>query len=55
MVLVQVLAQSAPHLFISSFNELIGGRQVPWTHSNLNYNMGLPHDPQRNAGDGISA
>jgi hypothetical protein len=41
-----VLSYSAPNLFVSSFNEHIGGRQAPSQHSKTSYNMGLPNDPQ---------
>lgn len=43
----KVLETGAPHLFISSFNEHIGGRQTPSSPSNNAFNMGLPNDPQR--------
>lgn len=43
----KVLASGAPNLFMSSFNEHIGGRQGPATGSNLGFNQGLPTDPQR--------
>ena len=33
---------------MSSFNELIGGRQKPAVASNTAMNMGLPYDSQRN-------
>eukprot|EP00038_Savillea_parva_P001715 m.106713 g.106713 ORF g.106713 m.106713 type:complete len:887 (-) comp10599_c0_seq4:193-2853(-) len=42
----EVLATGAPDLFISSFNEHIGGRQPPSQHSFTSFNMGLPNDPQ---------
>jgi hypothetical protein len=35
----QVLATGAPNLFMSSFNEHIGGRQAPATGSNLGFNQ----------------
>ena len=37
----------APNLFMSSFNEHIGGRQKSVFSSNVAYNMGLPNDPQK--------
>jgi hypothetical protein len=43
----QVLATSPPNLFMSSFNEHIGGRQPPSCGANTCINMGLPNDPQR--------
>eukprot|EP00043_Microstomoeca_roanoka_P010142 m.96594 g.96594 ORF g.96594 m.96594 type:complete len:588 (+) comp14801_c1_seq1:91-1854(+) len=43
----KVLEQKAPHLFISSFNEHIGGRQAPASSAKVAFNMGLPNDPQR--------
>lgn len=43
----RVLETGAPNLFMSSFNEYIGGRQAPATPSNLGFNQGLPNDPQR--------
>ena len=43
----RVLAQSPPHLFMSSFNEFIGGRQAPASGAKIAFNMGLPVDPQR--------
>ena len=46
MIAGQVLATSAPHLFMSSFNEFIGGRQAPSTKANTGINMGLPYDAQ---------
>ena len=42
----KVLAQSPPHLFTSSFNEMIGGRQASAYRANTAINMGLPNDPQ---------
>ena len=44
----KILEQSPENVFISSFNEHIGGRQAAVYHSNVAYNMGLPNDPQRN-------
>jgi hypothetical protein len=44
----RVLEQGAPHLFMSSFNEYIGGRQAPASAAKIAFNMGLPHDSQRN-------
>ena len=38
----------APELFLSSFNEHIGGRQAPAFRSEIAFNMGLPDDAQRN-------
>ena len=38
----------APELFLSSFNEHIGGRQAPTFRSEIAFNMGLPDDAQRN-------
>jgi len=43
----KVLEQSAPNLFMSSFNEFIGGRQPAASTSNIAINMGLPNDAQR--------
>jgi hypothetical protein len=43
----KVLATSAPHLFLSSFNEMIGGRQAPAYAAKIAINMGLPTDSQR--------
>eukprot|EP00054_Salpingoeca_dolichothecata_P019430 m.120871 g.120871 ORF g.120871 m.120871 type:complete len:592 (-) comp23253_c0_seq12:81-1856(-) len=45
----KVLTIGAPNLFMSSFNEFIGGRQPAAEHSNIAFNMGLPTDPQRGA------
>ncbi|EGD82762.1 hypothetical protein PTSG_12023 [Salpingoeca rosetta] len=45
----KVLSQRAPSLFLSSFNEHIGGRQAPSSPAKIAFNMGLPNDPQRNA------
>ena len=45
----QVLEAGAPNLFVSSFNEHIGGRQAPAFHSEIAFNMGLPHDSQRSS------
>jgi hypothetical protein len=42
-----VLSAGAPHLFMSSFNEYIGGRQAPASGAKIAFNMGLPNDPQR--------
>lgn len=42
----KVLARGAPHLFMSSFNELIGGRQQSHIKANTAINMGLPYDAQ---------
>lgn len=38
--------EQPPHLFMSSFNEFIGGRQKPAVGANTARNMGLPYDPQ---------
>ena len=43
----KVLEVGANQLFMSSFNEFIGGRQKAAFSSNVAYNMGLPNDPQR--------
>ena len=43
----RVLALGAADLFVSSFNEHIGGRQAPASQANIAFNMGLPTDPQR--------
>ena len=45
----KVLATRPPHLFLSSFNEFIGGRQAPASPARIAFNQGLPGDPQRNA------
>ena len=42
----KVLERGAPHLFMSSFNELIGGRQPSHIKANTAINMGLPYDSQ---------
>ena len=42
----KVLDVGAPHLFMSSFNELIGGRQKSAYAANTAINMGLPGDAQ---------
>ena len=42
----KVLDVGAPELFMSSFNEHIGGRQRPAFTSETAFNMGLPKDPQ---------
>jgi len=44
----EILSESPPHLFLSSFNEHIGGRQIPTYKANTTFNMGLPNDPQKN-------
>lgn len=44
----KVLDQQPPRLFMSSFNEHIGGRQPPAYPARIAFNMGLPNDPQRN-------
>lgn len=43
----KVLADRPPNLFLSSFNEHIGGRQAPASQAEIAFNMGLPNDPQR--------
>ena len=45
----KVLSVAPPHLFISSFNEYIGGRQAPASPAKIAFNQGLPKDPQRNS------
>lgn len=35
------------HVFMSSFNEYIGGRQAPAYSAKIAFNMGLPRDAQR--------
>ena len=42
-----ILEKSPPNVFMSSFNEHIGGRQQSVFHSNVAFNMGLPNDPQK--------
>jgi hypothetical protein len=42
----KVLEVGAPHLFMSSFNELVGGRQPSHIAANTAINMGLPYDAQ---------
>eukprot|EP00658_Telonema_sp_P-2_P078887 TRINITY_DN7498_c0_g1_i1.p1 TRINITY_DN7498_c0_g1~~TRINITY_DN7498_c0_g1_i1.p1 ORF type:complete len:326 (-),score=45.81 TRINITY_DN7498_c0_g1_i1:227-1204(-) len=42
----KVLEVGAPHLFMSSFNEFIGGRQPAAYPANTALNMGLPYDSQ---------
>lgn len=42
----KVLVANVPHLFMSSFNEHIGGRQASAYVANTAINMGLPYDPQ---------
>ena len=44
----KILNNSPENVFLSSFNEHIGGRQPAVFHSNVAYNMGLPNDPQKN-------
>ena len=44
-----VLARQPPHVFLSSFNEFIGGRQAAASAARIAFNMGLPADPQRGA------
>lgn len=43
----KVLKEQAPNLIMSSWNELIGGRQRVAVKSNITFNMGLPNDPQK--------
>ena len=43
----RVLKDRPPHVFLSSFNEHIGGRQAPASPAKIAFNMGLPTDPQR--------
>ena len=43
----KVLELQPPHLFVSSFNEFIGGRQAAVYSANTAFNQGLPHDSQR--------
>ena len=43
----QILDAQPPHIFVSSFNEFIGGRQKPAVAANTAINMGLPNDPQK--------
>ena len=43
----KILRDSPPNVFMSSFNEHIGGRQQSVYQSNVAYNMGLPNDPQK--------
>lgn len=43
----EVLRAKKPNLFVSSFNEHIGGRLKPPYRSELAFNMGLPDDSQR--------
>lgn len=42
----KVLTSNVTHLFMSSFNEHIGGRQKSAYPANTAINMGLPYDPQ---------
>ena len=42
----KALETGAPHLFMSSFNEFIGGRQASAYIANTATNMGLPYDSQ---------
>jgi hypothetical protein len=44
-----VLARQPPHVFLSSVNEFIGGRQAAASAARIAFNMGLPADPQRGA------
>eukprot|EP00656_Telonema_subtile_P039810 TRINITY_DN44893_c0_g1_i1.p1 TRINITY_DN44893_c0_g1~~TRINITY_DN44893_c0_g1_i1.p1 ORF type:complete len:565 (-),score=82.69 TRINITY_DN44893_c0_g1_i1:187-1881(-) len=43
----EVLRVGAPNLFVSSFNEFIGGRHASVYPANTAANMGLPNDSQR--------
>eukprot|EP01065_Artemidia_motanka_P027622 TRINITY_DN32827_c0_g1_i1.p1 TRINITY_DN32827_c0_g1~~TRINITY_DN32827_c0_g1_i1.p1 ORF type:complete len:593 (+),score=189.86 TRINITY_DN32827_c0_g1_i1:65-1780(+) len=43
----EVLERGAPSLFVSSFNEHIGGRQAPASNAKIAFNMGLPDDAGR--------
>jgi hypothetical protein len=45
----KILALQPPQVFISSFNEHIGGRQAPASRARVAFNQGLPNDPQRDA------
>jgi hypothetical protein len=45
----KVLQVGSPHFFMSSFNELIGGRQKPSVKCNTCINMGLPYDAQNSS------
>ena len=45
----KILATQPPHVFLSSFNEFIGGRQAPASPARIAFNQGLPKDPQRAA------
>jgi hypothetical protein len=45
----KILALRPPQVFVSSFNEHIGGRQAPASRAKIAFNMGLPSDPQRDA------
>lgn len=45
----KILALRPPQVFLSSFNEHIGGRQAPASGARIAFNMGLPSDPQRDA------
>jgi len=45
----KILATPPPHVFLSSFNEFIGGRQAPASPAKIAINQGLPRDPQRAA------
>lgn len=42
-----ILVKKPPHIFVSSFNEHIGGRQAAPYTANTAINMGLPNDPER--------
>ena len=42
----RILATQPPNVFVSSFNEHIGGRQSPVFKAATAFNMGLPNDPQ---------
>lgn len=43
----KILANPPPNVFLSSWNEEIGGRQAPASPARIAFNQGLPHDPQR--------
>ena len=43
----RILVEKPPHVFFSSFNEYIGGRQAPASGAKIAINMGLPNDSQR--------
>merc|ERR1711879_999367 len=45
----KILNEKPSHIFMSSFNEHIGGLQQARSKANTAINMGLPNDPQRKA------